>query len=204
MLPFSDQAKEWEPIALELRQIAGARYADVIDPWALADELGLRVLNALSIINNLPNGHALHLRRDGKDMWSGGVHPTPLADGTLICLLNPFQSRLRHKSTLMEEVSHVYLDHETTKVKYAADGLRFRDYDKAQEAQAYGVGAAALLPWAPFFNAINEGRTITEIATVFQVTRELVEYRIKITAATNLYRARQRSRANEIRGGHRD
>ncbi|MCE7966808.1 MAG: ImmA/IrrE family metallo-endopeptidase [Nitrospira sp. NTP2] len=193
MMPFSAQAKEWEPIALELREIAGARPSDIIDPWALAHHLGLRVLHDLSIITALPNGHSPHLLGDGREMWSGGIHPTPLPDGTLICLLNPLQSALRHKSTLMEEVSHVYLDHETTKVQSFGDGLRFRDYDKKQETQAFGVGAAALLPWDRFFKSVNMGMSAERIAATFQVTVQLVEYRIKITGATNVYRARQRS-----------
>jgi IrrE N-terminal-like domain len=126
-------------------------------------------------------------------MWSGGVHPKPMPDGTLLCLLNPLQSPLRHKSTLMEEVSHVYLDHETSRVQYLADGVSFRDYNKIQETEAFGVGAAALLPWVPFFKAIHTGKTSFQLSAAFKVTRELVEYRIKITGATNLYKARQKS-----------
>lgn len=192
-LPFTEQAREWEPLAQELRRVVNAREPDILDPWVLARELGLYVPDALQIIHSLPNGHAPHLLGLGKNMWSGGVYPTPLSDGTLICLLNPLQSHLRHKSTLMEEVSHVYLDHETSKVQYLADGLRFRDYDKNQETQAFGVGAAALLPWKRFFMSINQGNTIQQVAEEFQVTEPLVAYRVKITGASRTYNARQRS-----------
>lgn len=93
----------------------------------------------------------------------------------------------------MEEVSHVYLDHETSKVQCLGDGVSFRDYNKTQEREAFGVGAAALLPWSPFFSAINAHKTVRQISAAFGVTSELVEYRIKITGATNLYKARQKS-----------
>lgn len=193
MEPFSKQAKEWEPIALELRRVGKARSTDVLDPWLVASELGLEVKHDRSVLHALSDGHSSHLLGEGSNMWSGGVHPVPTPNGTLLCILNPLQSPLRHKSTLMEEVSHVYLDHETSRVQYLADGLSFRDYNPAQEAEAFGVGAAALLPWVPFFKSINAGKTANQLSTVFEVTRELVEYRIKITGATNLYRARQKS-----------
>ena len=46
------------------------------------------------------------------------------------------------------------------------------------------------MPWSLFFHAINAGTTAFDIAEVFDVTEELVEYRIKITGATDLYRNR--------------
>lgn len=192
-LPFSEQAKAWEPLAHELRRLGKAREFDLLDPWTLANELGLTVTSSRSVISSLPNHHGLHLLGAGSQMWSGGVFPVPLPDGTLLCILNPLQSELRHKSTLMEEVSHVHLDHEASRVHYEGDGVSFRNYNEAQEEEAFGVGAASLLPFGSFFKAVNSGKSITQIADAFKVTKQLVEYRIKVTAATNTYRARQRS-----------
>lgn len=69
-------------------------------------------------------------------------------------------------------------------------GLRVRSYDKVQETEAYGVGAAALLPWSSFFKFINRGASVEEIAENYDVTTQLAEYRIKITGASNLYKKR--------------
>ena len=193
MEPFSTLAKEWEPIGLELRRVGKAQRSDILDPWRVASELGLLVPDCGPVLRDLPDSHYSHLCVEGKDMWSGGVHPISMPDGTLLCLLNPFHSKLRHKSTLMEEASHVYLDHETSAVQCLGDGLRFRDYNKTQEKEAFGVGATALLPWDSLFRAINAYKTIVQIANAFKVTKELVEYRIKITGATRLYNARQKS-----------
>ena len=192
-LPFSERAKAWEPLAYELRRLGRACEFDTLDPWALANELGLTVTSNRSVISSLPDGHGLHLLGAGGRMWSGGVFPVPLPDGTLLCILNPLQSKLRHKSTLMEEVSHVHLDHEASRVHYEADGVSFRNYNEAQEEEAFGVGAAALLPFGSFFKAVNSGKSIIQIAAAFKVTKQLVEYRVKITGATNTYQARQRS-----------
>jgi Bacterial regulatory proteins, gntR family/IrrE N-terminal-like domain len=66
--------------------------------------------------------------------------------------------------------------------------------NKKQEHEAYGVGAAALLPRAAFFPAINRGMAVHELVEQFEISPQFVEYRIKITGAHALYRARQRAR----------
>jgi IrrE N-terminal-like domain len=72
--------------------------------------------------------------------------------------------------------------------------MRMRGYDTNQEQDAYGVGAAALLPWPAIFPAVNKGMAIDELAEKFEVSSELISYRINITGAHSLYKARQRSR----------
>lgn len=68
-----------------------------------------------------------------------------------------------------------------------------RNYDKAQEQDAFGVGAAALMPWASFFPAINARETIRQLAEEYDLSEQLIRYRIQITGAYRLYHARQRS-----------
>ena len=111
-----------------------------------------------------------------------------------MCILNPFHSFRRNKITLMEEISHIYLGHKPSGVTYAMDGVEVRDYHQNQEAEAYGVGAAALLPWQPFFNALKAGHTVVQLSEINDVTPDLIGYRIKTTGAYNLYRSRQARR----------
>lgn len=194
LLPFSQRAKTWEPIAVELRQIVRVNGHKQLNPWDLAPEVALKVLDGHAILKHLPAAMQFHLRGAGKDRWSGGVYPHPLPDGDLVCILNPFQSHRRNKITLMEEIVHIYLDHMPSGVACAVPGVEVREYHKDQEEEAYGVGAAALLPWQAFFKALNVGQTIEELAELHNVAPELVEYRIKITGASNLYKSRQRTR----------
>jgi hypothetical protein len=137
--------------------------------------------------------HRSQLLGVGGKKWSGGVLPIALPDGTRICILNPTHPVGRQKSTLMEEISHVFLRHVPTKLVFDRVGLQVRDFIKAQEEDAFGIGAAALLPWSTFFHRINEGRTRAEIASEYEVTDELVRYRIQISGAFRLYQARQRA-----------
>lgn len=116
--------------------------------------------------------------------------PEKLPNGKSICILNPNHPRRRNRITLMEEIVHIYRAHRPTGLRDVLPGLRVRDYNKNQEAEAYGVGAAVLLPWSQFFHDINNGQSVYDIAEGFDVTDALVEYRIKVTGATNLYRNR--------------
>lgn len=56
-----------------------------------------------------------------------------------------------------------------------------RDYNKADEEAAYAVGAAALVPFGALRQLVLEGRRAEQIARRFRVSRQLVEYRIKVT-----------------------
>ncbi len=141
----------------------------------------------------LPKELRQQLLVHGRKHWSGGVNAKPLPDGSRICILNSRHDPRRIKITLMEEIAHIHLKHWPTGLTRSMDGLRMRGYDKKQEHEAYGVGVAALLPWAAFFPAINRGMAVEELAEQFAVSPQLVEYRMKITGAHTLYKARQRT-----------
>jgi uncharacterized protein DUF955 len=190
-LPFSAASKEWEPVALELRKLAGVKRNDRLCPFALAPKVGLRVVDATEWIKKLSPAHRSHLTGDGRSRWSGGVLPKPLSDGTFLCMVNPFHGERRNRITLMEEIVHVFRGHSPTQVLRSGDGVSVRDYIAANEREAYGIGAAALIPWSEFFPAVNRGKCTDELAESFDVTTELILYRIKITGAYRLYKSRQ-------------
>lgn len=123
--------------------------------------------------------------------WSGGVLPELLPDGSRICILNPAQSHRRQKITLMEKIAHCFLDHAPTSLVSCGDVL-FRDFDERLEREAFGVGAAVLMPWRALFPMINSGRTEVEIAECFEVTQKLAAYRVNVCGAHSLYKSRHR------------
>ena len=194
-LPFSKRASEWEPVGLELRQLSGLRSAERLDPWQLAPKVRLRVVDGDDALTLLALHEREHLLGFARDSWSGGVLPKQLPDGTYVCILNPTHSLRRNKITLMEEIVHTYCKHEPSVVSFNAAGLRCRHYDRPREEEAYGVGAAALLPWHKFFQQVNAGWMVEQLAEEYEVSEELVEYRIKITGMYRLFCARQRRRA---------
>lgn len=191
-LPFSERAKQWEPIAIGLRHLAEVRDGDLLAPEGLASKVGLYLVDAHYALEDFSEADRRHILVTASDRWSGGVLPCPLPDGKCVCILNPNHPRRRNRITLMEEIVHMHRKHVPTGLREVLPGLRVRTYDAGQEAEAYGVGTAALLPWNSFFDCVNRGVSIEEIAETYDVTTQLAEYRIKITGATNLYRTRRR------------
>jgi len=136
--------------------------------------------------------HRDHLVGTGCNRWSGGVYPTPLPDGMYLCILNPRHSPRRNKITLMEEIVHTHRGHRPSGLAFEDSSVSVRHYDPDQEQEAYGVGAAALLPWQTFFRGVNNGRTTAQLAEDYDVTTDLITYRIKTTGLFAVFRARQR------------
>jgi Zn-dependent peptidase ImmA (M78 family) len=99
---------------------------------------------------------------------------------------------MRTNATLMEEISHVFLGHQPSRLKVVAENESgrtiSRDYRKADEEAAYATGAAALVPFSTLRRLVLEGQTSVQIARHFQVSRELVEYRLKVTRLWKTYR----------------
>jgi Zn-dependent peptidase ImmA (M78 family) len=91
--------------------------------------------------------------------------------------LNSTQSAGRQAATLMEEVCHILLGHRPTVIaSWMESG---RDYDRLKEEEAYGVGAAALLPYFALRESLTAGRTFRDIARRYGVSVPLVGYRAK-------------------------
>jgi len=190
-LPFSRRAKAWEPIAQELRSLANVTGNEVLCPEVLAAKVGLFLIDARVALENFSEADRRHLLQTASDSWSGGVYPKPLPNGKLVCIINPSHHRRRNRITLMEEVVHIHRRHTPSGLRDVMPGLRLREYHADQEEEAYGVGAATLLPWAQFYHVLDAGIEVPDVAERFDVTEALVEYRIKITGATNLYRSRR-------------
>jgi hypothetical protein len=202
-VPFSQRAKGWEPHALRIRgMVRNSNGSARFDPFELAPRIGLTVVKE-SCFDGLEQKDREQMERVGERSWSGGVYPTPLPDGTRLCVLNPYQSERRRRITLMEEICHCYLQHQPTTLVVNSQGLLVRDFDKRQEEEAYGVGAAVLLPWSFFFPKLNVGASVEELSEIFDVTGQLVEYRIKICGATALFRARSHPMRTSSKGHRR-
>ena len=192
LLPFAKEAKRWEPIALELRKLVGLAKGRLLDPWELAPKVGLRVFDQIAGLQGLSKEEKDHLLLGEPDAWSAGVYPEPFDDGSYLCILNPTHSKKRQKISLMEEISHRYLEHEPSTITIKSDGICIRDFSKDNERDAYGVGAAALLPWYLFFPMVSKGMTQSNLSKRFEVSTALIEYRLKVTGGMRTYKARQR------------
>ena len=205
LLPASEKRKQFELYALGLRDFAGVKDAQPLDPFALAEFAKLLVVDFEQIEGLSPESRQ-HLLGEGADQWSGGACSRPLPNGWKLVILNPAHGQQRIRATLMEEVAHVFLGHKPNRLaiineqrsevrdetpkKTSASSRNpsagrsrtlARDYNHDDEEAAYAVGAAALIPYAALRGFVRAGRRADQIARHFRVSRQLVEYRIKVT-----------------------
>jgi Zn-dependent peptidase ImmA (M78 family) len=179
--------------ALGLRDFAQLRQDQPLNPFELARYANLIVLK-FEQLEGLSEAVREHLLGSGVDAWSGGACTLP--NGTKIVILNPTHGRARTNATLMEEICHVFLGHQANRLSVVTKDDRgkvmSRDYRKADEEEAYGVGAAGLVPYASLKRLLANGKTSSEIAAHFRVSRELVHYRMKVTKLWNEHREKSK------------
>jgi hypothetical protein len=190
MLPPTAKRRVYERIALKIREFAATPLDQPLDPWKLAPYVKIRVMDLKSVEGLSAESRRVLLGDSGKG-WSGGAS-RPLPDGSRLVFLNPNHTRERQAATLMEEICHVILGHSPTKLMIAEEtaGVRFRDFDKNQEEVAYAVGAATLIPYFALKHAVEAGKSAELIARRYRVSRDLVEYRIKVCRLWADYKAR--------------
>lgn len=190
-LPPGDKWRRFELQGLGLREFAGLRGDAALNPFDLAKFANLVVVE-FDQIQNLTAATRECLLSSAAEKWSGGACSHPLPDGRRIVILNPTHGPARTNATLMEEISHVFLGHQPSRLKVLSKNKRgetvARDYRNADEEAAYATGAAALVPYPFLRRFVLRGDTSTDIARHFRVSRELVEYRLKVTRLWRMYR----------------
>jgi hypothetical protein len=198
-LPPGEKWRQYELHALGFRDFARVAPAAPLNPFRLAKFANLVVIS-FEQIEGLSEKNRQHLLGSASEEWSGGACSRPLPDGRRIVILNPNHGRMRTHATLMEEISHVFLGHQPTRLKIVREDARgrtvSRDYRKADEEAAYGTGAAALVPFSALRKFVLDGQTSAQIARHFRVSRELVEYRLKVTRLWSTYKAAHSSKAH--------
>lgn len=193
-LPPTYKGRQYEVRAQGLRDFAGLRRDDEpLDPFGLAEFARLMVVD-FDQIEGLSEETREHLLGAGTDAWSGGTCSRPLPNGWRLIILNPKHGRARNNATLMEEVCHVFLGHRANRLSIVAKNKHgqtvARDYNDEDEEAAYSVGAAALVPYAGLRKLMRQGKTSIEMARHFNVSRELIEFRLKVSRLWQEYRKR--------------
>ena len=189
-LPPGEKWRKFEIRALGLRDFALLARHQPLNPFDLAKFANLIVVS-FDQIKGLSDSAREHLLGAAVDAWSGGACTLP--NGAKLVILNPKHGRARTNATLMEEICHVFLGHQPNRLSVVTKDSRgrvvARDYKKVDEEEAYGVGAASLVPYASLKSLLRRGKNSREIASHFRVSRELVEYRMKVTKLWNDYKA---------------
>lgn len=192
-LPPTRKGRHFEIRAIGLRDFAGlARDDERLNPFELAHYAKLLVAPFDQIEPFLSEETKQQLLKDGRDAWSGGACSQTLPDGSKLIILNPTHGENRQNATLMEEICHVFMGHKPSRLAIEARNKQgkviARDYNHEIEEEAYSIGAAALVPYSALKRFVEQGKTSREIARHFNVSRELVDYRIKVSRLWETYK----------------
>ncbi len=171
-----------ERIGQGVRRQLGLCQTDILDPWRLADVVQAHTFYPEDLV---PASLARRARRVD---WDGFSFAFPEED-CLMVLLNPARSRRRQCATLLEELSHHLLRHPPS--RFFTDpltGLRRREFNQAQEHEAYDLGTVLLLPKELIQHHVKESRdTAQQLADRCGCSVDLVHLRIKRCRLWNRY-----------------
>ncbi|MEY4168537.1 MAG: hypothetical protein RIR52_2361 [Acidobacteriota bacterium] len=170
---------EYEKKALAIRKMAGVDITVKFDPESLARLLNFEIIRLTAL-----DGLSDQIRSQvSGDHWSGAAICTDQLnqDCAGLIIINDLQSPRRQRATLMEEICHLLLDHKPSRLSGAG-----RTYDRQIEEEAYAVGAATLLPYKPLRELLISGRPGPLIANHFDVSTQLVRYRIRVLGLQSL------------------
>lgn len=191
-LPPGERWQEYELKALGLRDFARTPPDAPLNPFDLARFANLLVVD-IDRIKGLTRKSRQHLLGAASEEWSGGACSRPLPDGRKIVILNPNHGPTRTNATLMEEICHVFLGHLPNRLSVISDENQgktlARDYRKSDEEAAYATGAAALVPFVALRRLVLRGDSASRIARHFRVSRDLVEYRLKVSRLWKTYKS---------------
>lgn len=183
---FERGFKTWcETIASVQRKELGVGAIDPLDPFALAEHLGVRVMRADEIPDVEPSCLKT-LTRDDPDSWSA---ITLSMDSDDLIILNPTHSGGRPASDLMHELAHIIAGHAPSRVDVSEDGmLLLNSYDRSQEEQASWLAGCLLLPREALVAIRRSGLSVEVVSKRYGVSPAMLRYRLDVTGVNRQLR----------------
>jgi Zn-dependent peptidase ImmA (M78 family) len=170
---FKTQA---ERVAGELRSQLGLAGAEPLCPWRLAEHLAICVFEITEL--PVPANDLAHLTGTGSSHWSG----FSLRESGLVgVVLNSSHTKPRRRSTLMHEISHIYLGHSGSQVTLLGGTLLISDFSKEQEEEADWLMGALLLPRDALLHARARSLTNAQICEKYRASEEMCTWRLRMT-----------------------
>jgi len=160
----------------QLRAKCALKAFDPLNPFALAEKMMVPVVRPAEVVG-ASEADVRHLLEIDPNAWDAATICLP--DKRHIILMNPTRTIKRQHASMMEELSHIHLDHKPRKL-VDLGGIYIREWKQADETQAYWVGAAALVPRRVMKGSITLRRSLPAVALQYGVSEELVAFRERI------------------------
>lgn len=180
--------KAWaKQVATDARRELGLSPFDRLDPFQLAESLSIPVYSLSDLLNEAPA--VVHLITTEPEVFSA----VTVFNGRRRAIVhNDGHARVRGNSNISHELSHGLLGHPPTP---AMDDRGCRIYNEDIEDEAVWLGGCLLIPEEAAL-AVARGRWSVETAGVhFDVSTEMVNYRVNATGARVRAERERRKRA---------
>lgn len=163
---------EAERIAARIREDLGKAEDVALDPYELAEHLGIETRPADELVDR----SKLELLAETQpDAWSAATFKK--STGGLVVVVNPLSSPGRSNSDLAHELAHILLGHKTAKVERLGP-LAFFTCDAVQEEEANWLAGCLLLPRPALLRAAREGWTPERLADHCNVSIPMARFRL--------------------------
>jgi hypothetical protein len=173
---FKTEARK---LALELRAELGLDAYEQFDPYSMADEYGIPILQ-LGDLGEDPAAReaAAHYTQSGSAVFSAAL--VPIGNRRFI-LDNDEHDPRRRRNSVSHEMSHLVLEHEFSEVLLTADGCRALSRDKEDEAD--WLGGELLIPYDAAERAARLDWEDEQVADVYNVSIPLARMRMNYSGA---------------------
>lgn len=173
-------------IAVGLRRQFGLSPVAPLDPYAVADRLGIGVVSVSTFEDRFPGEVAVVLGDDGGDFsalyYSSG-------DVVRFIILNDQHSSARRNSSICHEIGHAILGH-PSEVFTCWGG--YRETEQGYERQADFLAGCMLVPNEAADHIFWSGLSLEEARDAYGVSRRMLEWRLNVSGARIKYgRARK-------------
>lgn len=164
--------------AREVRLELGLPEYAPLNPFNLADNLGVNLLKLSDFVSVLPN-EANHLMQDGRNEFSAVTlcNVTPR-----IIIYNDAHSLGRQAANIAHELAHLLLLHSPHRLTSDSGG---RHFDQELEDEANWMGPALLVSDEAAIHVIRNGWSLSDAAEMYGVSAELMRMRLSVTGARN-------------------
>lgn len=173
-----DYQEKWriERLAASIRARIGLDQLSELDAGLLVTDLDAHLFHLSDLIPD--DERALCRARQIKFDGAASVHPETRRPVIIINCGKPVRRRM---ATLMEELAHLLLGHQPSKIAQDPElGIVKRSFDRPQEHEAYDLGSALLLPKERIQRDVKDLKLHgAEIANAHKCSEKLVEYRIR-------------------------
>lgn len=186
MPEFTRGFKSWaERTALGLRRDLGKEPYSPLNAVTLTQHLEVTLATPHDV-PNLPEDCKKQLLEIDCSSWSA---VTIDRGGNYILIYNPTHTPGRQSSDIMHELSHIIIGHEPAQLVVSADGgMVLRSYNQKQEDEAGWLAGSLLLPREALVHVKKLHMTEAEICQQYQVSEEMLRYRVGVTGVSRQVR----------------